>query len=220
MSTRKGVALWISGDFHDSFLETPLHHQVRVPATDARVVAILRSLTGVGTPPNGSGNGFFTLARHTSWDPPSSGCRDAARDDASHGARRRGARGQRCAWCQHCGGVAQLAGSQVTWKHHGAFGMTTSELDLLQSGVGDPRPSRSRRLRRTRRTPQPRSGVPMVGFPAARARNRPTKVPAVSSDFPRASGSLLRFAHMSYLDSGSQPAGLRSARRCESAVCG
>ena len=91
-----------------------------------------------------------------SWDSPLSGCRDATRDAASHGARRRGARGQ------HCGCVAQPDGSQVVWTHHRAFGMTTSELDCLPSGVVDRGPSCSRRLHRTRSTPQPRSGVPML----------------------------------------------------------
>ena len=211
---QEDVALWISGHFHDSFLETLLHHQVRVPATDASVVAISCGLIGVGSPLNDSGNGFFTLARHISWDFPLSGCRDAARDDASHGARRRGARGQHCALCQHCGDVTQLDGSQVMRKHHQVLGMTTSELDWLQLGVVDPQPSRSRRLHRTRRTPQPRSGVLMVGFPTARARNRPTKVSAVSGDIVCASGRLLCFIHMWYLDSGSRPAGLlRSSRR-------
>ena len=147
VSTRKGVAFWISGHKQESFLEIPLHHQARVDAIDVSVVAISCGLIGEGSPLSDSGNGFFTLAKRISWGSPLSGCRDAARDDASHGARRRGARGQRCALCHLRGDVARRGGSQVAWKHHKAFEVTTSELDRLQSGVVDPRPSRSRRLR-------------------------------------------------------------------------
>ena len=148
MSTRKGIALWISGHKQESFLEIPLHHQARVDAIDASVVAISCGLIGEGSPLSDSVNGFFSLAKRISWDSPITSCRDAARDDASHGARRRGARGQRCALCHHRGDVTRRGGSQVPWKHHKAFEVTTSELDGLQSGVVDPRPSRSRRLHR------------------------------------------------------------------------
>ena len=213
MSTRKGVAFWISGHKQESFLEVPLHHQARVPAIDASVVAISCSLTGVGSRQNDSVNGFFTLAKRISWDSPITSCRDAARDDASHGARRRGARGQRCALCHHRGDVTQRGGSQVAWEHHKAFEVTTSELDRLQSGVVDPRPSRSRRLHRLVERLSRGAASKWRASPLGALGSRPTVASAASGDIARASGGLSCFTRTWYLDSGS-PAGLpRSTRR-------